>query len=238
MRKRGQGVINDLAEAIVNSPIQTVAATTKFSGERTVSLDLEQIFMLYATFCGDVHRAAHAAGVEVEQLEALVKQHKWDVRIKGLIELRKSDRAGDVERAMNRAICFVQAHRYRIFLERVLRDLTSRSEDELYNLLVTEKLDKNGDVKGCVLSMKPLSDLSAALEKVHYMTYLALADAPQDRSKRKEAADPNEGQAEVDVHARISKALAEMRAQDALAKAQAAPTAAAPPALGEAQPPI
>jgi len=219
-----------IADTISQSTVINAPSTTKFTDQRTVTIDAEQVFMLYATFCGDANRAAHAAGVTVPQVEKLVKDNHWDERIKGLIALRKSERAGDVERAINRAICFVQAHRYRIFLERVLRDLTSKSEEELYGLLVTDKLDKAGRVVGTTLSMKPLADLSTALEKVHYMTYLALMDSLPDRKTLANRAEEST-LSETDIHARISSALTKMRAEEALEAAQSDPTA--PPPVGD-----
>jgi len=208
----------EMAKALKVSPVEAGEVTTEFKGPPTVTIDAEQVFMLYATFCGDPRRTAHAAGISEEELDLLVKRHDWDKRISGLIELRRSDRAGDVERAINRAINFVQAHRYRIFLERVLRDITSKSEEEVYGMLMTERFNKDGRPAGTTLSMKPLADLAAALEKVHQLTYISLCDAPSERAKRK-VLDP-EDVAEVDIHARIAKALSEMRAKSPPAQLQ------------------
>lgn len=193
------------------SAIEVIKVTTEYSEPPTIVIDAEQVFMLYASFCGDVQRTAYASGVTVGDVIKLATEGSWTAKLNGLIELKKTERAGDVERGISRAMNFIQAHRYRMFLERVLRKLVELKDDKLVSYLVAERLDKEGGVAHATLSTKPLADLATAMEKVHWMTYIALSDTVQDRARRKESQDNSEEIAECDIHARIAKALTEMR---------------------------
>src|ERR1035437_605072 len=204
----------------------------EFGKEPALRIDTDQIFLLYATFCGDVQKTAHAAGIPIKTVTALVVDNSWEERARGLIELKKGDKAGDVERGISRAMNFVQAHRYRVFLETILRSLTEKSVNDVYSMFMVDKVNKAGEVVGTTLNFKPLSDLSAALEKVHWMTYQALCDAPADRAGRKLRVD--EDTSETDIHARISKALSAMSGEQPFARLKANQAA---PAHSLANPP-
>ena len=177
------------------------------------TLDLEQTFMLYAAFCGDVAKTAHSSGIPKEQVIALADQYGWRDRIQGLVVLARGEKAGDVERAINRAMNFVQAHRCRHFIERVLRALVTQADEsnDVLEILRTDRVSKDGKVVGQAYSTRPLADLTSAMEKIHWMTYQALNDSPQERAKRVEKVEDEVSQS--DIHARISTALAAMRSQ-------------------------
>lgn len=184
-----------------------------------IALDIDQIFMLYTSFCGDVARTAHSAGLTVEKIQSLADQHDWPGKISSIVKLTKGEKPGDVERAVNRAMNFVQAHRCRNFLEGMLRALIEQSKTcGMLELLRTPRVDKTGKEIGAVYSTRPLADLTSALEKVHWMTYQALNDSPQERAKRAEK--PAEESAQADIHARMSAALAKMRAVSPAAQLQ------------------
>ena len=89
-----------------------------------VVFDREQAFLLYATFCGDLEKTAHALNVRPVEVLRMVDEEGWNERLKAILELKKSGRPGDIERAINRALNFVMAHKFRLFLERVLFRLT------------------------------------------------------------------------------------------------------------------
>jgi hypothetical protein len=176
-----------------------------------IELDVDQVFMLYAAFCGDVAKTAHSSGIPRKQVEDLAVEYGWPDRIKSIVDLTKGTKPGDVERGINRAINFVQAHRCRIFIEGVMRALTKECVDDKATLdqFTTERLNKHGDVCDRQFSARALADLASAMEKVHWMTYQALNDSPQERAKRVEK--PSDDTAQSDVHARIAAALADMR---------------------------
>jgi hypothetical protein len=176
-----------------------------------ITLDLDQVFMLYTAFAGDVQRTAHSSGITPEQVQALADQHGWPEKIDSIVKLTKGEKPGDVERAVNRAMNFVQAHRCRIFVEAVLRALLEQAKacGDPLQLLRVPRVDKTGHSLGAVYSTRPIADLASAMEKIHCMTYAALNDSPQERAKRAEK--PAAETAQADVHARMSAALAKMR---------------------------
>jgi hypothetical protein len=174
----------------------------------TIQLDREQAFLLYATFAGDLERTAHACGVRAVDILKCAEEENWGERLKGIIELKKSSRPGDFERAINRAINFADSHRFRLFLERVLNRLSGMRPDELETYLLHGTVAKDGSpVKK--LSTRALADLASALEKCQSLTYMALTDTAQDRVKRKEAEEAGESGGEL--HARIADAMSKLR---------------------------
>jgi hypothetical protein len=141
----------------------------------------ENAFMLYAVFCGDVARTAHALAVDEDVVRALATTEGWDRKLKPIIDLKNSTRAGDVERAINRAINFVDAHRYRLFLGRVLRELSGMSYSDLKAFLFPETDEKGsgGLVKTKRFQTRSLADLAAAMEK-HVKLAQAMASAGKE----------------------------------------------------------
>lgn len=165
---------------------------------------IDDVFILYTGFCGDVERTAHAADTTPQHVIELAQANGWNEKLKSIFELKKSGRAGDVERAVNRALNFIQAHRFRKFLEKVFNHLALMPMSELDELLITHSPVKGG---GTVkhFTTRPLADLAAALEKCHAMTYLALNDSTTERRGRDEVpdADVSSGQ----LHAKIAAAM-------------------------------
>jgi hypothetical protein len=170
-------------------------------------IDRENAFLLFATFCGDVERTAGALNISGAAVVKMADDEGWLSKLTGIIELKKSKKPGDLERAISRAINFVQAHRYRMFLERVLQRLAGFTEAEFKEYLLT-KATKEGTVSA--LSTRALADLASALEKCHAMTYLALNDTAQERIKRNETADNTTSGGEL--HVQIARAMADVRA--------------------------
>ena len=176
-----------------------------------IALDLDQVFLLYASFCGDVARTAHSSSITVEEVKALADKHGWPSKIESIVTLTKGEKPGDVERAINRAMNFVQAHRCRNFLESMLRALMEQVKTHgSLDILRVPRVNKQGVEIGAVYSTRPLADLTSAMEKVQFMTYAALNDSLQERAKRAEK--PAAETAQADIHARMSAALAKMRA--------------------------
>jgi len=177
-------------------------------------MDREQAFLLYATFCGDIERTAHALNIRAVDVLRMVDDEGWVDKLKPIIELKKSNRPGDFERGVNRALNFVQARRLWIFLEKVMARITGMSEAELreYLFVGETRYNKDGSVKDEVkkLSTRALADLATAIEKCQAMTYLALNDTAQDRGRRKEQATDDQTDA-GELSVRIAKAMAEAK---------------------------
>ena len=173
-------------------------------------LDRENAFLLYATFCGDVERTAHALGVSAVTVLKVADDEGWANKLGPILALKKSSRPGDVERAINRALNFVQAHRMRVFLSRVVHKITGFTDDEFNEYLLERKTDKEGKTTSERLTTRSLADLASAMEKAHSLTYMALSDTAQDRTKRKEADDDSDVSA-GNLHAKIAAGLASVR---------------------------
>jgi len=173
-----------------------------------IDFNREDAFQLYATFCGDVERTAHALNVPAVAILKVVEEENWSARLRSILELKKSNRPGDVERAINRALNFVQAHRLRLFLERMMSRLTNMSPEEAEEYLMQESVTKDGNISK-KLSTRPLADLAAALEKCHAMTYMALNDSAAERTRRNETGDPASSSGEL--HKKIAEGMAAIR---------------------------
>jgi hypothetical protein len=176
----------------------------------TVAIDRENAFLLYATFCGDAVRTAAAINVPVRVVLAVAQEENWTRQLAPILELKKSNHPGDVERAVNRALNFVQAHKMRLFLQRVIARVTGMTSEELEEYLMTQD-SKDGTRSVKKLSTRALADLASAMEKVQTLTYAALSDGVQERMRRKE--EDSTGSAS-EMHLQISKAFAEVRASD------------------------
>lgn len=168
-----------------------------------IAIDRENAFMLYAAFTGDLERTAAALGVRPMDVLRVAQEENWDEKLKPILDLKKSSKPGDVNRAINRALNFVQSHKLRMTIERVLRRIAGMTPEELDQYLFTTSTTKDGS-EISKLSTRALADLASALEKCHAMTYAALNDSMPERAKR------NEGDGGVDagdMHARIAEAM-------------------------------
>lgn len=171
----------------------------------TVRLDREQAFLLYATFTGDVERVAHALNVRAVDVLRIADEDGWVEKLKPIVELKKSTRPGDMERAINRALNFVQAHKFRMFIDRVIFRLCGMGEDE-FETMVMEKVSTTGHPYQA-LSTRAIADLASALEKCQSMSYQALNDTTQERVRRNE--DNGEEKA-GELHQRIAQAMSKV----------------------------
>lgn len=175
--------------------------------QQVVDIDREQAFMLFATFAGDAVRTGAALNVHPAAVLCMADECGWTDKLKSVIELRESSRPGDWERACNRAMNFVMAHQMRMIIDRALKKFKGMSDDELTKTLVEEWTDREGNQR-YKASGKAYSDLAAAMEKVHAMTYHALNDTVQDRNRRKEQQSDDEPVG--DMHAAISSKMQEV----------------------------
>lgn len=173
------------------------------------NLDRENAFLLFATFCGDIVRTAHALNVSEALVLKVCEDEGWHNKLGPILALKKSTRPGDVERAVNRALNFTQAHRMRLFVGRVIHRVTGMDDREFEEYLMSAETRKDGAVVK-KLSTRALADLASAMEKAHALTYMALTDTGQDRAKRKEAEGDDEAST-TDLHAKIAAGLAAVR---------------------------
>lgn len=183
-----------------------MSAADPFQADDVV-IDRENAFLLYAAFTGDVERTAHALNVSAVQVMRMAEVCGWNDKLRGILELKRSGKPGDVERAINRALNFVQAHKLRMLLERILQRITGMTHTEIDEYLFSGKITQAGSIEK-KLSTRALADLASALEKCHAMSYLALTDTAQDRAKRNEAASGDGGSA-TEMHLRMAEAMRE-----------------------------
>lgn len=169
-----------------------------------IAIDRENAFLLYATFTGDYVRTAAALGVRPMDVLRVVQEEEWDEKLKPILELAKSAKPGDIERAINRALNFVQSHRMRMIIERVIKRLTAMTPEELDEYLFTSSTAKDGS-EISKLSTRALADLASALEKCHAMTYAALNDSAPERAKR--GSDAGGAIGVADMHLQIAEAM-------------------------------
>jgi hypothetical protein len=181
--------------------------------KKVFPFDREQAFLLYAKFCGDVEKTAHSLNISPLVLIEAAKELGWNDKLASIIKLKKSGRPGDIERGINRALNFVQAHRMRVFLERMICRLEAMTDEDFFEYCMqTETTNKDGIVtRTKKLTTRPLADLASALEKVHAITYAALSDTPADRTARKEQHESGEASIQ-EVHSAIAQAMAQARA--------------------------
>lgn len=132
--------------------------------------DPVQIFLTYMSFAGDVRQTAHVLQVDPAAVVALEADGNWRSKIKELVELSSGKDPGEYKLAVNRSVNYVQSHRLRSLLDRVLTVLTEKSNEELVDLLTTT------GPKGNSFSTRPLTDLTKACETAQLMTRLALGD--------------------------------------------------------------
>lgn len=190
------------------NPLNKVLARASKAPQPPESFDEEHVFRLFASFSGDVERTAHAAGLMAEDVVQLAESHGWLKRISVLLKLQKSGRPGDAERGVNRSLNFVQADRFRQFLERFLRGVCALSDDELARYCMASEVDKSG-TQIFRLHTRPFADLASAMEKCHAMTYAALSDTATDRKERNE--DPDADHTVGGLHMAIANAMAQIR---------------------------
>lgn len=185
-------------------------------GYTDVPFDREQAFLLYASFSGDVSRTAHALGTSPEVIIRISDESEWQSRLAAVMKLRSCGRPGDVERGINRATNFAQAHRARLFLERLITKIYRMTDSELEAYcFVTETHKRKDKVTGEIeetveqhISTRPFADLASAMEKIHNLTYLALMDTSYERKCRAEREASEDSVSSKDIHAAISEAVA------------------------------
>jgi hypothetical protein len=162
-------------------------------------LDVSQILLTYIALIGDVEKTAAALELDPEIVQKLADAEGWNVKIQRITLMAKSGRPGDFERAQNRALCFVQGHRVRSLIDRVITRFSGMTDEEICAEITAQ--GKNG-VRH--VSARFFTDLAAAAEKAHSMTYAALGDTATDRAQRD--TEPDEMNASA-LHAAVIASL-------------------------------
>ena len=100
----------------------------------------------------------------------------------------------------------------RMFLEKLIHKITGMNEGQIEEYIFTgETREKDGTTTTTKkMATRAIADLTSALEKCHALTYLALNDTVQDRTRRKEQTEGDESAGELNVQ--IARAMAEKRA--------------------------
>lgn len=174
-----------------------------------LKFDREQAWLIYCTFTGDCERTAAALNIRAIDVLKMSEEEGWQEKMKPILELKKTGKPQDYERALNRCLNFVQAHRMRLFVERILHKLMSMGNEEVEEYIFSDHSAKDGTAFKR-LTTRAIADLASALEKAQSMSYLALADTAQDRAKRKDSGD--DGASGGELHAKIAAAMAKVRA--------------------------
>lgn len=161
-------------------------------------IDVSQCFLVYMSVCGDCERTALALDLDPKLVQELAAKEGWHEKIRRISLLSKSEKPGDFERATNRALNFVQAHRVRLVLDKVIEKFHGLDADETLEMLTTRR---EGQIS---YSARFLSDLTSALEKVAFLSYAALGDSISERATREETSD---GVDANDLHKAVLMAL-------------------------------
>lgn len=170
-------------------------------------LNKEDAWLLFASFAGDVERTAVAVNVSPSTILKVADDEGWLTRLAPIIALRKSSKPGDLERALNRSLNYVQAHKFRMVVERVIHRLTGMDADEMEEYMFS-KIGCEG-IRERSLTTRALADLASAMEKAQSMTYQALSDTSSDRAKRKD--DPGAEGSAGEMHTLIAAAMGKVR---------------------------
>lgn len=169
----------------------------------------ESAFLVFSSLCGDVTRTAAAIGVREADIERMATEGAWREKLKTIIDLKNSSDPATVERSISRAINFCQAHRFRMFLDKVISRLESMRPQEFEEYLLTDSFDpKTGSTKHTI-NGRPLADIASSLEKCHSLLYQALSDTAQDRNRREEQ-EGGSNQAASDIHQKIAFAMSQI----------------------------
>ena len=162
-------------------------------------LDVSAVLLTYVAFVGDVHRTAAALDLDPAIVRQLAEQEGWEAKIQRITLLSKSGKSGDYSKAANRALCFVQGHRIRSLIDRVILHFQDMTEDE-----VCAEITATGKNGVRHVSARFFTDLAAAAEKAHHMTYAALDDTVTARAER----DDDSEQMNISaLHAAVMTAL-------------------------------
>jgi hypothetical protein len=140
------------------------------------TLDVSQIFLTYLTFGGDVDRTSIAVNLDREIVMNLAKAENWPAKLDQLTKLNDGADSKVLQVQINRAINYVQAHRLRAIVDKVISHLSTKRAEDIVDLFT--RVGKNGEPE---FSARPLTDLVKAAESCQVMTQRALGDTASER---------------------------------------------------------
>ncbi len=143
------------------------------------AVDTIRIFETYIAFNGDVARTAVACNLTAAEVEDMAHTQGWKERAKEWTTLKEGSTA-DVAVQVNRAVNFVQAHRLRSLIDKVVGELSKLEPTDLISRLSTVTTGKGGTTRE-TFNTRALTDLVKAAESAHLMTQRALGDTVQER---------------------------------------------------------
>jgi hypothetical protein len=139
------------------------------------NVDVSQVFLIYMALVGDADKTALALDLSADLVRSLAEKEGWAEKVRRLSLVSKTDQ-GDWERTQNRALNFVQVHQLRRRLDAELALICALEPGEAMRIYT-----KDGRSH---LSARIYTDLAAAIERVHMMSYEALGDTLRERTER------------------------------------------------------
>lgn len=168
---------------------------------KDITIDASQAFLLWTANNFDCAATAHVLGISAIALQRVIDDEQWVERVAPIVAKIKSQKAGDFDRACNRAIAFVQGTRFRLICERVISEITGWDRETLRENLSPENISKSGSSRK--ISTRFLGDLASAIEKANAICFAALSDTATERAKRNDSAEVPV----IDMHAAIAKCM-------------------------------
>jgi hypothetical protein len=162
----------------LEQPEQVTEAQKKALKAKT---DIAQVFLVFMSLVGDVPKTAAAVDLDPEFVQWLADTEGWTAKIKRVSMMSKSEKPGDFERAVNRALAFAQAQRMRLLLDGALSEAHKMKSAEL--LAKTSTSDKAGRARW---SGKFFLDMASAIETVTRVSLVALGDTVTERVERED----------------------------------------------------
>lgn len=145
------------------------------------NLDVASIFEHFIVFGGDVNKTAVALDLDPQDVQQLATGEKWSEKVERWNVLRQGD-SQDMQVQLNRAVNYVQSHRMRSILDKLVSHLSTKTAEEIVDILTTNT------THGANFSTRALTDLVKGIEACQAMTQRALGDTAAERP------DPSSGQ--------------------------------------------
>lgn len=136
-------------------------------------IDVVQVWNAYMTFDGNTLKAALACDLSEDVVAKLAEEDNWAAKIKSLTKFSAGSQRGFAQQ-INRAANYMQGHRLRQILDKVIKEI-SESPEAFREF--TQVYQPGG---GIGRSTKNLTDLARAVEITHAVTMRALGDTPQE----------------------------------------------------------
>lgn len=163
-------------------------------------LDVVKVFLHFVASVGDVEKTALACDLDPALVRQLADSEGWGDKVRRLSLASKGSglQAGEFERMQNRALAWVQGHRMRQVIDKVVCHLHGMDTEELVSEI--KAVDRDGNTR---ISARFFSDMAKALETVNGLCFAALGDTVPERK----AATPDAAASTAAVHAALIAAL-------------------------------